>query len=105
MASDAACWALATTNSVSEKPRKAAARAMSFFCSGVTRASRRSSFRDRRAMAVACRMGYLQLPGTVYGESPDKSSRMYGRLTYILPCGHGRILLILDAIEKSARSL
>lgn len=56
MASEAACCALATTNSVTENPRRAAARAISLFCSGVTRASRRASFRDRRTMAVACRM-------------------------------------------------
>src|SRR2546427_8825036 len=41
------CWALATTNSVTEEPRKAAARVIIFFCSGVTRASKRSSFRER----------------------------------------------------------
>jgi hypothetical protein len=34
------CWVLATTNSVTPKPRDAAARAIKFFCSGVTRASR-----------------------------------------------------------------
>src|SRR5207244_710424 len=49
IASAAACWALATTNSVTEEPRKAAARVIIFFCSGVTRASKRSSFRERGA--------------------------------------------------------
>src|SRR5258708_6864628 len=61
MASEAACCALATTNSVTLNPRRAAARAISFFCSGVTRASRRSSFRERRSKPLSVVMTFAGL--------------------------------------------
>src|SRR5260370_18691614 len=82
--SAAACWALATTNSVTEEPRKAAARAIIFFCSGVTRASKRSSFRERRSMTAACLTVSSQTLSIVYGESPDKSITRYGQEAYSL---------------------
>src|SRR5690242_15524496 len=45
---------------------------MSFFCSCVTRASRRSSLRERRSTVEAC---FIPSSSSlsVYGESPDKS--------------------------------
>src|SRR5205807_4506293 len=50
----AACWALTTTNSVTDVPRSSAARSMMRFCSRVTLASRRSSFLEYFRALTAC---------------------------------------------------
>jgi hypothetical protein len=59
-------------NSYTEDSRKAAARAISSFCSGVTRAFRRFSFSDRRAV-FAVRLMVLSDPPS-YDALPDTMS-------------------------------
>ncbi len=62
---DGLCRGLLGARHVTQEPRRAAARAMSYFCSGVTRASRRSAFSARRTVFAVLLVSPLIL--TSYG--------------------------------------